>query len=331
MVLADRQLIFDVQPEAFLAIQSCCQTIQWNECEALKPSYLPGSFPWNHAKGRPFRHTARCEGPWPPVVITGMTPWSIVAWLRSRQAPTKFCIGSAVTQRQNFNDLASFIRNRPSIARNLRLIQRVRSNHFRNHRFQMDRWLPERRELGRWWKLLFNYTESTASRPTGHDVGWHGTSLYAFNRICEKQNLECGWAENIEKGKPASGIFYMNGPEAHCCLNYMSYNDVQGDGWLWGVLLQLDVDRKRFLEEKLPDQKAGLKRGCRQQIVTPKYCRLNAVYIHQVHISEVLCSDRHLQWWCEPGFLPMFEVTTSGNWEFVAKLAEMYKCRGAEL
>ena len=299
-------------------------------CEKLRMQGCPGSFPWNNYNDRCLRHSYRATGKFIPKVLQGQEWLSFHKWRESRNLPMKCGIGSLVTAGDNFVALATWLKDRPSIREHLRLITRVRWPHFRTFGMDKSQWRSMEPALGRWWKLYFDYTVDLMDLPKGEELGWHGTTLYTLHRVCAKRNLECGFAENAQAGKIASGIFYMRGTEAHACLNYMLYNDVQNDGWLWGVLLQLVVRRTAFMNEKSGEQVATLKRRLPQQITLPNYCKLNAVYIHQIHISEVLCSAKD-QWWnVESGFDPKLEISPESTWQEVINLSKYYNIQGVE-
>ena len=125
----------------------------------------------------------------------------------------------------------------------------------------------------------------------------------------------------LSKNKEVKGIFYMTPPRAHYCTTYMLYNQLdETDGWLFAPLLELSVDKAGVDQD--PDTTATLKRSVPQSLCNERTHVLNSVYIHQVHIVEMLASPAAESWTVEPGFVHQFEVDPDKSWPTLIEESE---------
>jgi hypothetical protein len=160
-------------------------------------------------------------------------------------------------------------------------IERVNPRHFEDHDWKMEGtdWASD--ADSHWWRIPVS-----AAELAGRTVGWHATSMYCLQRIVHENGPQEGFAENTQSGKTVKGVFYMKGPEAHCCENYLHHVMLDDDGWLFAPLLQLYVD------EELMRTKFGgtqtLKRS-QPQRVAKKECRTGCgVHPHDAHLAGCL-------------------------------------------
>ena len=209
-----------------------------------------------------------------------------------------------------FQTLLTWLRNRPPVWSRITRIDRVNPRHFEDHDWKKDGsdWASD--ADSHWWRIPVS-----AAELAGRTVGWHATSMYCLQRIVHENGPQEGFAENTQSGKTVKGVFYMHGPQAHCCENYLHHVMLDDDGWLFAPLLQLYVD------EELMRSKFGttqtLRRGQKQRIAKKECVDLAAVYIHMVHISQVVLKPAACETLAEPGFHPLLEIDPYENWQSI--------------
>lgn len=290
--------------------------------------FYPGSgFPWNEHKDQPLRHSYRTTGSTRPVIIQGSVWGSIDQWkahLPVKHAPCGLKRGVS----EGFRRLVSWLWNRPHIWDKLQGIELIQRNHWLELGFEVNSWL-ETPEVGVWWKLHFDFTR--AHRDVAWDkrvLGYHGSAMYVVGRVVAEQNLRSGWAENTEGKSTVRGIFYMNPAQAHCCANYMLYSMLDDqDGWLFAPLFELSVDRDGFVAK---GRKATLHRSQDQRVCDEDTCRLNAVFIHQAHLVEMLAAPKASSWQVEAGWVHELEIDPTLSWEEVRRISKESAHSGAE-
>ncbi len=292
------------------------------------PQY--GGFPWNVHKERPLRHSYRMSGDGAPKCIRGFQ-WSMLdSWQAGMREDTGPHLGIKSPPELGFRTLVTWLRNRDSIWSQLRSIQRCHNSHWERYGFKASQgWRGMTPELGCWWRLRFEHTQEPdeiASR-AGHEVGYHGTAMYCMHSQVHAMNCFSGWATNVEGKAEVRGIFYMAPPQAHCCWNYMMYNQLTDDGWLYAPLLELAVDRDACQQVM---RKITLHRGQKQRVCIPEYCKINAVYFPQVHITELLASDTWAWYVVEPGFQHMLEIDPWDSWEQIVQRSQHWAVSGDE-
>ena len=186
----------------------------------------------------------------------------------------------------------------------------VDSSHFKNHNWQMENawWATEKNSY--WWRLALTDTDVG-----DRTVGWHATSMYCLQRIVAENGPREGFAENTVAGQPTSGVFYMRGPEAHCCENYLHWVMLDDDGWLFAPLLQLAVDEE--MNSLMKTSSTKVPRGNNQRVADAEFVDLVAVYIHMVHITQVVLKPKACWIKAEPGFHRALEIDPDEPWDDV--------------
>jgi hypothetical protein len=285
-----------------------------------------GTFPWNSHQERCLRHTFRSDGDRPPLMVQGFTWGTVTMWQNS--APEhQHNIGFKRSPEEGFQNLVTWLWNREHIWNHLVSVAAVGQDHWRAHGVQVESLAPQDPEIGFWWRLSFSHTQDKETIESNKRVvGFHGTSLYCLHRIC-RQGMANGWSENKEGTSTASGVFYMDGGQAHCCTTYMLYNELVSDGWLFAPLLELSVDRQAAVASGM---KCTLKRTQPQRICDQKHCLVNAVYIHQVHIMEMIASEAAWFYNVEPGFSFLLELDPDESMETITERSRTSAPRGSE-
>ena len=131
--------------------------------------------------------------------------------------------------------------------------------------------------------------------------------MYCLQRIVAENGAREGFAQNTVAGEPTSGVFYMRGPEAHCCENYLHWVMLDDDGWLFAPLLQLAVDETKNAENRKSSAKVPRKNNS-QRVADAEFVDLVAMYIHMVHITQVVLKPKACWIKAEPGFHRALEI-----------------------
>ena len=207
--------------------------------------------------------------------------------------------------------LVTWLRLRPALFNAVGSMTCVDQAHFEGHKIQSGTESLRADGCGYWWRLELD-TRPVAKRT----IGWHATSFYCLQRVVLEGGPREGFAENDEKGKTVKGVFYMRGPQAHCCDNYLHYVMLDDDGWLFAPVLQMAVDEDGM---QATGKKTCLKRGQEQKITDPEFLELRAVYVHMVHISHLYLRPRSEWVTAEPGFHPALEIDPLEPWETILK------------
>ena len=163
-------------------------------------------------------------------------------------------------------------------------------------------------------RLLFQNLPDWSHLHSQLNVGYHGTSLYVLQRVLA-EGLKNGWAVSWSDDREHRGVFYMRPQEAACCANYMLYNQlIDQDGWLYATLLESSTDLRKRRAAGLSLGKLRRKKGTHQHTCDESECRINAVYIHQVHVLQVLGSPAEHSIWAEGSFLDYLEIDPYQQW-----------------
>ena len=102
----------------------------------------------------------------------------------------------------------------------------------------------------------------------------------------------------------------------------MLYNHLdEADGWLFGPILQLRVNRVAALADQSFTATVGHGTG-KQHVCSESTHFLNAIYIHQVHLVELLASPTCYSWNVEPSFVHRFEVDPDMEWDALIEASE---------
>ena len=270
----------------------------------------PGRFPWNIDKKRPVRHGWRSSGARPPISLQGRMWASVATWSAATPSQLPMSVGSKVPAEHAFyNTFIPWLRNRRFIWNRLQRVDRVEPSHFVGLGGPEEKWSLYD-NLGFWHKLVLDSTvDQETMQSKGWKIGWHGTSIYCLHRLCNK-GLEAGWSDNVEGGQQIENtVFYMAERESCNALYYTTYHQLREDGWLFGVLLQLGVNRDgQVATASALGKKSSLKRGVPQKVAAPRYLVLNAVYVHQVHILELIATGRDNFFNIEPGHVFELEL-----------------------
>ena len=183
----------------------------------------------------------------------------------------------------------------------------VDSSHFKNQKWQMDNawWVTETGSY--WWRLALTVTDVG-----DRTVGWHATSMYCLQRIVAENGPREGFAQNTVAGEATYGVFWMRGQEAHCCGNYLHWVMLDDDGWLYVTLLQLAAGEE--MNSLMKTTSTKVPRGNNQRVADAEFVDLVAVYIHMVHITQVVLKPRVCWIKAEPGFHRALEIDPHEPW-----------------
>ena len=228
-------------------------------------------------------------------------------------------LGTKRNPREALRAFITYCRNRRHIWDTLDWFERVGDEHFIGLGSNPDSYRTYL-GAGTCYRLCFEWTQSLeAIQKAQREVGWHGTSLYCLHRICRQRGLSEGWADNIEGGSHVQNkVFYLDSAHAHNCLFYSSYYQLRPDGWLYGVWLQLSVDRSKAVEQAATKQeKSTLRRGVPQYIADAEFVKVNAVYVHMIHVLELVSSPRDVRIQMEPGYDRLWEIDPEEPWQSV--------------
>ena len=281
--------------------------------EHLRFQARVGSFLWNSGSQKPAPHIRG----WQHMATRGaVTVYGskhdelIQGWCRSLDAECgKDVVGWMVPADEALPTLITWLRNRPAMWERITGMDRVYSSHFEQLGMSCSPTSLRGDPGCYWWRVGL-----AGEFPPQRTVGWHATSMYCLHRIVKENGPREGFASNMQGGKDVQGVFYMQGPQAHCCENYMHFSMLDDDGWLYAPLLQVAVDEEA---NKQSGRTCTLKRKQKQRIADAEFVDLEYVYILMVHISH-LCQRDTSEWvTAEPGFHPALEIDPHEAWETI--------------
>ena len=269
-----------------------------------------GSFLWNtfSDKAAPHIRGWALQSKRQAVNVYGSKHAELLSgWCKSLTSDAKSqLVGWLAPATEALPTLVTWLRLRPDLFGAVGSMTCVDQAHFESHQIQSGKESLRADGCGYWWRLELDSTPLV-----GRTIGWHATSFYCLQRVVLEGGPREGFAENDEKGKKVKGVFYMRGPQAHCCDNYLHYVMLDDDGWLFAPLLQMAVDEAGMLAT---GKKTCLKRGQEQKITDPEFLVLRAVYVHMVHISHLYLRPRSEWVTAEPGFHPALEIDPMEPW-----------------
>ena len=269
-----------------------------------------GSFLWNSASDKPAPHIRG----WQNMATRGAVnvygskhDELITGWCRSLDAERgKDVVGWMVPANEALLTLITWLRNRPPIWERITGMERVDGSHFEQLGMSSSSSSLRGNPGCYWWRVGL-----AGEIPPQRGVGWHATSMYCLQRIVKENGPRDGFASNTQGGTKVQGVFYMRGPEAHCCENYMHFSMLDDDGWLYAPLLQLAVDEEANVDS---GRICTLKRSVKQRIANQEFVDLAYVYILMVHISHLYDRGRGEYVTAEPGFHPALEIDPHEAW-----------------
>ena len=284
----------------------------------------PGCFPWNYKKKRPLRHGWRRQGNAQPGILQGHNWEHVLGWpLRVLHPP--WTLGAKRDPRVALGAFITYCRNRQHIWEHLSWIERVGDAHFGDLGSNPDDYRACL-GAGTCYRLCFDWTRSLeAIKQAKRGLGWHGTSLYCLHRICRQRGLAAGWSDIYEGSKLVSHkVFFLDSAHAHGCLFYSTYHQLRPDGWLYCVWLQLDVDwdKAMVVQAATIQENSSLRRRMKQFVAESEFVKVNAVYVHMIHVLEVVSSSRDVQIAVEPGYDRQWEIDPTEPWSDVLARSE---------
>ena len=119
-------------------------------------------------------------------------------------------------------------------------------------------------------------------------------------------------------------VFFLDSAHAHGCLFYSTYHQLRPDGWLYCVWLQLDVDwdKAMVVQAATIQENSSLRRRMKQFVAESEFVKVNAVYVHMIHVLEVVSSSRDVQIAVEPGYDRQWEIDPTEPWSDVLARSE---------
>lgn len=200
-----------------------------------------GSFLWNTFSNKPAPHIRGWanQSKRQAVNVYGSKHDELKkGWCKSlTNDSTSDLVGWLAPATEALSTLVTWLRLRPTLFDAVGSMTCVDQAHFEGHKIQSGTESLRADGCGYWWRLELDTTPLVERM-----IGWHATSFYCRQRVVLEGGPREGFAENDEKGKKVKGVFYMRGPQAHCCDNYLHHVMLDDDGWLFAPLLQMAVD-----------------------------------------------------------------------------------------
>lgn len=287
-----------------------------------------GSFVWNSKSDKPAPHIRRSEGSRPPQMIQGSNPRSWAQeWARSLNTAGQNIVAWEVPPERARLSLFFWLLSRWAQLPEDHEFESVSTvswdTWFRHLRFSEHH--TSKRGIGTWFRMKFKDSRNPfqllkhESVQAEERLGWHATSMYSFLRIAAQRSLDNGFAQNCDGKRVARGVFYMREARVHGCDNYMLYTMLDEDGWLYAPLVEI-VARVAADDSR----QTTLKRKLKQNITYGDCHRVNAMYIHMVHVTELARQPKDFFCSAEPGFHPALELGPHQSWQ---ELEALSRCR----
>ena len=283
------------------------------------PKYTPllkqGRFTWDHLANHAEPHVRRTFGRNPVEYAKGKdeAPWRKWSWAEAQlQRGRVTCCDDVI------GEVLSWMSLRPSLWDKFDYMVA----HEALRPFGIDMWgLP-----GLWLQFTIK------DRPQPHNTtleatrrfGYHGTSMYCISRIFEQDTLVTGMAHLTINDKPLFGVYYHSAERAHLCQGtYMHYIGF-GGGWYVAPLIVLDTVTQCTLSDGSPAPSVAprSKKSQKQFITYENQHRLDGMFLHFIHASQVRRMPRDTGIAAEPGWVPELELCATETWEKVQERSQ---------
>jgi hypothetical protein len=149
--------------------------------------------------------------------------------------------------------------------------------------------------------------------------GYHGTSMYCISRIFKQDTLVTGMAHLTINDNELFGVYYHSAKRAHLCQGtYMHYIGF-GGGWYVAPLIVLDTVKycTRSDGTYMPSVARRSRVSQKQFITYENQHRLDGMFLHFIHASQVRRMPRAMGIAAEPGWVPQLELCATETWEKV--------------
>ena len=274
------------------------------------PLLKQGRFSWDHMANHAEPHVRRTFGRNPVEYASGQSeaPWKKWSWAGAQlERGQVTCCDNAI------REVLSWMSPRPSLW-----------NKFDSMVAHYDL-TPFGIDMGGLPGLWLQFT--IKDRPQPHNTtldatrrfGYHGTSMYCISRIFKEDTLVTGMAHLTIDNKELFGVYYHSAERAHLCQGtYMHYIGF-GGGWYVAPLIVLDTvkDCTRSDGSYLPSVARRSRESQKQFITYENQHRLDGMFLHFIHASQVRRMPRGMGIAAEPGWVPQLELCDTETWEKV--------------
>ena len=278
------------------------------------PKYTPllnqGRFSWDPLANHAEPHVRRTVGKNPVEYANGQSeaPWKKWSWAGAQlERGQVTCCDNAI------REVLSWMSPRPSLW-----------NKFDSMVAHYDL-TPFGIDMGGLPGLWLQFT--IKDRPQPHNTtlddtrrfGYHGTSMYCISRIFKQDTLVTGMAHLTINSKELFGVYYHGAERAGLCqgtyMHYIGY----GGGWYVAPLIVLDTvkDCTRSDGSYLPSFARRSRESQKQFITYENQHRLDGMFLHFIHASQVRRMPRGMGIAAEPGWVPQLELCDTETWEKV--------------
>ena len=274
------------------------------------PLLKQGRFSWDHMANHAEPHVRRTFGRNPVEIAIGQSeaPWKKWGWAEAQlQRGRVTCCDDAI------REVLSWLSLRPS------LWDRFDSMvaHYDLTPFGIDMWgLP-----GLW--LQFTIKDRPQPHNTTLDAtrrfGYHGTSMYCISRIFKEDTLVTGMAHLTIDNKELFGVYYHSAERVHLCQGtYMHYIGF-GGGWYVAPLIVLDTVIQCTTSDGSHVKSVAPRstKSQKQFITYENQHRLDGMFLHFIHASQVRRMPKSMGIAAEPGWVPQLELCVTETWEKV--------------
>ena len=278
------------------------------------PKYTPllnqGRFSWDHLADHAEPHVRRTSGKDPVENAMGQSeaPWKKWSWAEAQLERGRVtCCDNAV------REVLSWMTLRPSLWDKFDSMVA----HYDLTPFGIDmQGLP-----GLWLQFTIK------DRPQPHNTtlddkcrfGYHGTSMYCISRIFKQDTLVTGMAHLTINDNELFGVYYHSAERAHLCQGtYMHYIGF-GGGWYVAPLIVLDTVKycTRSNGTYMPSVARRSRVSQKQFITYENQHRLDGMFLHFIHASQIRRMPRAMGIAAEPGWVPQLELCATETWEKV--------------
>ena len=275
------------------------------------PLLNQGRFSWDHLANHAEPHVRRTFGRNPVEYAKGQdeAPWKKWSWAEARlQRGRVTCCDDVM------GEVLSWMSVRPSLF-----------DKFDSMVAHYDLKKPFGIDMGGLPGLWLQFT--IKDRPQPHNTtlddtrrfGYHGTSMYCISRIFKQDTLVTGMAHLTINSKELFGVYYHNDERAHLCQKtYMHYIGF-GGGWYVAPLIVLDtiIWCTKSDGSAAPSVAPRSQKSQKQFITYENQHRLDGMFLHFIHASQVRRMPRDSGICAEPGWVPELELCATDTWEKV--------------
>ena len=279
-------------------------TIRWPRqvpnATALRPQ-RSGCYPWDRQKRAPMSHAWRDAGNERVWHLPMGNLRKLTQFVFHTFAPTGPKLPD-VDAEEAVGGLLEFLAARPGMAETIVSIRRACPPGVDNS------W-----EYGRWLCLQLGGPRGRQAAQN-HQTGFHGTSLYVLNR-CVAHGPENGLARFSEmpQCRRTHGVWVYPAKGVCFCRPYLLYSPLERNGFYFAPLLEIAYT---------PKFEGFVRPGRYRPAIQPAMAHegssfLRRIWIHIVHISDVLSGDQAEIINLEAQFVPDWELDPDDNWDAI--------------